>query len=792
MPQPDATTQLSLLFKAVARQQLQQYKRRRDRRLLSQGRQRVLHAVDTDVVILYTNTWEKAPSVGKGKRKRKGYAEILPGQEREVSIAMGAALSKVIFHRLNGHLPLLVLPAMEQELGNVLAAVMNQAEDEGKDAQETLEKVKTLLDKAENSGSEGEDQLALLREHLDTLQHFIYGEETAVAELNHFTELLGSTRIASPEYIIENQPELDGVWQAALEPPLSLQERIDFLWLRNKWFDRLYEEKSTAKHSVLTDVDAQVLARLEWINNCLTPTWKNDDGYRLVLITGDQSLHAAAEKVEWPGSRSSFGELFLRHPRCYLGEPGVFSPPDGEGGESQETPIDEWLDTFLARLNPGSLKFPEMVREVAEKDYKALRDWVAPMSKRDDLLKEFQIKWQEYSRNLALNEVAYSSNGYKYSTGSSLDESLVKKYKRILEQLENDLHERIHKTWDECFRAIANGSGFSLFSQQGDDNTVQPRNAPLLMFSRLNKAREFVDQVLQQYKQGDLDAKKWNEGLKEIQDEDNTGYAFYLALGTLFASEGIWKVAAILAQRALDIAMQSPAQNENESSTKNIISGREAYYLRAVSLRHAARKMDDLLVIEDLLHQAEEAHRKDVNNTAELRVGPCRFQSERLALYLTYNLFQKFLRADMPDKVPKAEQLLTEIDMALKEFIKDEPVDLQQFVERNLLINWLMCVILLVGESVSSVPERAIVQEHWERLDNNLKNTRKKWPVSYYMMLVERVSAWLIQDNKQERRNLRRECENLLNMSDDKCVLIYDEKKFLLFADLLSRNVRIK
>jgi len=65
---------------AAAEQRRWLLPRRRDRRLLVRNGT-LIHAIDTDVVKLYTSLWETAPHT---EHRREGYAEIFPGEEREL------------------------------------------------------------------------------------------------------------------------------------------------------------------------------------------------------------------------------------------------------------------------------------------------------------------------------------------------------------------------------------------------------------------------------------------------------------------------------------------------------------------------------------------------------------------------------------------------------------------------------------------------------------------------------------------------------------------------------------
>ena len=150
---------------------------------------------------------------------------------------------------------------------------------------------------------------------------------------------------------------------------------------------------------------------------------------------------------------------------------------------------------------------------------------------------------------------------------------------------------------------------------------------------------------------GKLDS-DYRKDLETLLDKDLSRYFYFLAYAVLFAAEGIWHVAAALAERAMDIS-------DNTDFPR--ISGREAAYMRAVALRHGARRLENLNEVGRLIDEAERRLRLDRKERPKLNAGEIRFEAERCALKLTYHLFALFLDSRLPEGLPDLAEVQREL-----------------------------------------------------------------------------------------------------------------------------------
>lgn len=768
------------LLLAAAQQMHWQLPRQRDRQLIASGGQ-MLHAVDTDTVILYSNPWEKAPHT----EQREGYAEIFPGEKRDIVIGLGMALAHFIFERLSRDLPLIMLPPLNEEMDNVFEAVARKAAVEGARALKNLDEIKLLIKTV--SQEEHDQVVRLLVEKVDSIVRFLQGAEGPLTELPRYFLLMKNTRITSPDYLLQQGMITDPDICAALTPPASLADRLQFRLMCNDWFDRLKKVTSSAQKNVLTMTDAQVLARLEWINDKLAAQAEPDKPvHRMVLITGDQSMHKAASNYKSDGQKWDFADCFLRHPRAYLAEPGVLEPLKEGGGlnatTETELQIDQWLETLLGKFYPGTDSFEERLDTLLGYPEQASK-YIQPLLEREDVIQEFENRWSEYTKNLV---VSRTPSELELKLAKAQERQVIQDYQALVGNIEEAIHARIDTVWDQCFTVVADGSSYNLISSR--DAKHRSRNAPMLTFDSFNETRRFVRRVL---KEG-MVANKWSDTIQRIKEKDDaSGYALYLALGVFFAAEGRWKVSAILASRALTIARRKKPMH---------VSGREALYLRAVSLRHTARHSADLEVVEQLLNEAEIAYKQDTDEREELKAAPCRFHAELLALYLTYHLFRVFLNEPIPEEklIPSLSSLLKKIETALIELGKSkEDKKVVLFVERNLVSNWLMaCLLGIKDESLQ--PDMEMFNRYQERLEKNIDPPNNDIPCSFYndipcsfyIELLRSVAAWCVETNSKKRKECQANVNNLL-ASDEyqyKEVMCYDKKRFEFLQNLVNKQ----
>ncbi len=769
---------LARYLKAAARQRYLMEPWHDDKRFVADGGT-VFYAVDNDVLKLYTNPFGMAVST---PRRKEGYAEIFPDDEKPVSIALGRILADFVFLSLTDeNKPLLVIPPLEQEIQSVFNSVKHNAEAEQRVAFRELEKVRALASKLKALATPeliAEEMLSIA----PTMGRFLAGESGHSAEYRRFLRLLAEKRLMPLDLALASDYFQDEAIRHAMQPPMDFADRVTMHDLRENWFNRLLTKKSRSVDLLYVYDDAQVLARLEWINQRLSGR------ARLVLITGDHAMFEAADYMP-EGEGGTFAERYLRHPKCYLAEPWVLSPEKtAELGRSKDvtTEFFDWLETFLSnlRLQDGESysQFLRMVSESSEAEVESLL--LCGRDDRDDIMRDFQEHWRDYVRSVMLDHGIPPSSEYQNKRAAlQIWEKLQKSFEVAAGLLEN----KVQESWEDLFE-ISTAKGYEMvFLRQTGRAGAQPmraRNSPMLDFDRLSKAKAFIQNILASYETGHLE--DYRAEIEKLRDEDKTGYTYYLAFGVLFATEGVWGVAAIMADRAKNIVKE-------KSDAR--ITGREASYLLAVTLRHISDNAKELHGFQHLLTEADECLRLDKQAYPPLNVSSMRFDAEHMAFQLTYRLFHRFLGDELPEDVWSLNKIEVGICDLLAQLDRERKPEIRHVVERNLLTNLFMTTFLRHENlSAATVEERNTIKPYFSRFDANLINNETSILITYLVKVVHLLAKWWLTEEKPQRKTLGNELIGLLsndNIQANK-VMPYDIERFGYLRSLVEPLRRSK
>ena len=270
----------------------------------------ILYAVDSNIVKLFTDPYRV--SVARGSRP--GYAEIIPGQEKEVSIALGWILANFIFTKLSGEWPVFILPPAHDEISNIFDGVARDAKKEGLKALLSIGRLENWIRAKERTVIDK----AYFEEHLQDILTVLAGDESYSAELVRFSRLINSNKLfILDQYLLEYRLP-DETLRSALTPPTGIHDMVAFGQLIKDWESAIRSfEWAAARPTSSNEVDARMLARLEWIN-------RNFEGtkFRFVLITGSHLIEEVARAYK----KQNFDERFIGSPKAYLGDPKVVSP----------------------------------------------------------------------------------------------------------------------------------------------------------------------------------------------------------------------------------------------------------------------------------------------------------------------------------------------------------------------------------------------------------------------------------------------------------------------------------
>ncbi len=728
------------LLKDAARQRRFMLPWQADRRLIAEGGH-VLYTVDVDVIKLYTNPNEMAVATD---RRKEGYAQVFHSDPPAVSVALGRRLARKIFFEL-GRGPLLVLPPLDEEVRVVFNAILKDVQNEQK---RTWRQLAALREKVAqlDSVSDRQELAQRLEDEALELATLVSAEHSASAELRRFSQLMDKERIMPLDRAWEAGLIDDPALREACTPPSGFIDWLRFHEITENWKVLLRQTKSPRQKTALLDRDAHALARLEWINQRLEPHRHQ----RVVLITGDAALEKAARSY-WPkGAKHDFADLYLRHPRAYLGEPDVLDSGDDGDPAGIETELTLWLDALLARSQVSNHPYRTGLDKLLSPRGGALVALARPITaEHPGIIRDILDRWTCFTRNLVLNQGVIDDPA---AVGELA--RLRGDLKRLLDGVSMLLRRRVRETWWETLGVISRTGYALLFSC--DPKRLRPRTPPILSYDSFPKAETLAHLLFSTHT---WNTEAYRKVLGILDEEDASNYTYFLALATLFAAEGIWPVAAGLAGEAIEIA---------ETHHPEHISGREAAYVRAVALRYTARHTRELAVAASFLNDAKRYLEEDrVKRGRWYDAGEIRFNAEEQALYLTYHQFCLFLDQPIPLEagVPELVVLHNQLTNVLADLEKSQARPLiKNVVKRELLINLLQVALLRwdeEGESVQRIPFIPVL----EALENNIDKYKETIQITFRdQAILLAAQCWLAED-KTRKKDKRRKLERYLSDS---------------------------
>lgn len=574
------------------------------------------YAVGTDVLMQHA---EPAESATQGQDMAVGGGEVFRDDPPEVKTNIAAALAAVICFDLDRERPLLLIPPMNLQVRRNIAALGRKFLAAG------------VLDpsRIEEWAREFEQRGAVLTESEAALIRDMTLVDGSRA-LARMRGLLDAGRVLSLD-AGPLPPSFDDDFRHALRPPFGQEEHRMQAERVAAWTRTLLGFRGAGRN--LLEV-AETLARLEMFNQRLATA--SDGRKRLLLITGDSSLLDAARLVDGPGGES-FADAFLRHPRAYLDEPGVVRPKDeGAAAPGSHARASEVLAVCLGRfhdvqdpLGPpqgGRITLPphlqEQIAGVARSDPEAHR--------------RTRRRWLSVARASTRFE---PPELYLDQLRGAMDRP--DRLREELDRLRPKIAEDVGKAWDSFFEVTVE---LRFVIEVWANQRPMARMLPWLCFEQLPQVDAFFAEARGWLRDpGSFSMRRYRAlraGLDTPEDgaaHDRARYFSFLAHGWLLASQGQWRSAAILANRAV------AAGRQDRDPQPGGVNGREASYFAAFARRHVAERRADLGGLGDLLDAAEAIARAERRPTEggdwPLDVVPERFAAERLALRLSDLLF---------------------------------------------------------------------------------------------------------------------------------------------------------
>jgi hypothetical protein len=649
----------------------------RDRAFEAQGG-RILYAVDTDVVKLFLDP---------GGMKR--YAAVFDDEEDPAREVLAWVLARYIFERLTKTEPLLLIPGHNLELETVIAGIDWNASSFGDRLQRELQSLSPILEKFRTDGNQEALIQGIEDNALGLVRQLYGGGEGPVAEARRMARLLERERLLHMERYID---ERDGWVLPALLDDLEPTDRKVLDGLMAEWRVRLKQHKSSQRPEHLIDWDAEALARLQWANS------EAGNTHRLILISGDRSLHRAARDYE---AKTGFpvASRFLREPRTFMAAAVRDLLPERTGdGRPRvlESGLIDWLDLLFSRFDPDRPGYLKRLRKsvIDLKDGTAAADALTEQFARDNpqWVSRLRGEWSELIKLAAVN------------AGLVADRDLVARAAEDLPGLDMDqLRDTIEDHIDDARRDLwVSGmkAGFwstyrSLVNEQNAGAELPSRGVPALRFphsERFDAAKRYARYLVRTLRREPPSDEHVSP--EQLGEADPSGYSLFLVHALGFAVAARWATTALLAKIAVEIADDLPGSPPERPTSE--IRGTDAAYLQAIALRHCAKRPDDLELARRSLKDAGWR----AGSASDLRM-----EVEGVALDLAYQHFRLFSPQSIPDKTPSladCQRRLLELYAQLKEEADDT---IRDVLEKRVLTNIFSVLLLRRYKESAERPE---------------------------------------------------------------------------------------
>lgn len=697
----------------------------------------VLYAVDTDIVKCYCAPAQQG--TGNSEEGSIPYGVIFPPEQKDdqAASAITFVIAKYIFFILNNKYPIFQLPTQAAETKKVYEAVARDASlarDAFGNISDELKNIsEQVIKNLENTIIKEEEDNDIL-EIIDKLGELLTDSKTDdLLEMKNYLQILSDSTLISTDdaaEIYRNDKDLSIISEALVADDIE-----DWLYeyeYKEEWINILFNEKSSINsyQAKKLEADAYALARLETINRKLAPI-----GGRMILITGANSIIKAAKERE-----NDFLKKYIRHFHSFL--PSAF----GYAENSNDT-----IDYILG--------FRALNSDETE-------------NKNDFAIKDLEKEWIEF-RDKTIQSSLINSNQLFSDILETLRRKLAsktskKEFAKELKEASINLRQELLMLRVSLVASFARAGILRL--QTGKRSLV--RNPPNIQFDSLSNANSLFKYFLDR----DLSKIDLSKALDDLEQDciskeigiNDLGYLYFLVTATIFASLNSWKAAEDMAGYAVMIAEEKPKTKSNSS-----ISGREAYYLLAISKRLNAYSANELKDIEQLVDKALLALNEDKENRPDIKINPYRFNVEKIALQMAkYHFLAK------QGEPVEAYNDIEKIYMQFEEIKRKAPEDFLTIVKYA--INGLQAVSLACMDlSIEDVKKiiRIFTDEINEFLEieseiNDNEKVQKTYLMEAYWLFGNIAQDVMLENSRFDEKKIERLFRKIEPITH------YDESRF--------------
>ncbi len=577
----------------------------------------IIYAVDADIFANFGDPAEPASSFGRG---RIGYGAVFKTDDKDLSAALARRVDDYIFYRLSSW-PLLVVPPIETEITQIMQALASRFGEEPPTRPDDLSDLAEYVASLDQSGEL--DTEALYKGAVQLL----YFQTGAAAKYRRLARLVIDSRLGGPDL----ERGLTAEQFDALRPFSTIKEIFEFLNLANEWSERMDGSNNRSGHPLAYRRDAEALARVEIWNQRLEPL-----NAKILYITGSRHIHTAAHSA----ARGAGGDRhFVRHPRYFMAFPDLWPMKSSTARHlGQASSFHGWLETLLVEVGATNIRTDSPLFEET-KAFKELAD--KALADKPNAALEMSERWTHFATDIRaeyLPPAAVAKNLLEDFTKGKTQiavKSSLDSWTTVRGQIDQYLDKEMEEAWEACFQLATRNSFALKLDEIGSDTSA--RDVVPIFFDSWERTRHFVQVLRHWRKREDVDLVAYEEGIREVSEEDSTGYGYYLIHAMLFASYGEWKIGAVLAERAISLVA------DRQVDAGNHANGREAHYLASYCRRLSSKSRADLDNLQSYIASAKDILKREKRSRPQLDVVSERFDAEALGIRVSQVLYDTYL-----------------------------------------------------------------------------------------------------------------------------------------------------
>ena len=573
-----------------------------------------IYCIDNDVLKLYLNpAFMGVP----GKRPNdRGYGVIFPEDTNEDAAKIAAVLADYLFDILPDGQPLLQLAPIAEEALDILNGIERDVRrplDWSRSFSELKsDAVEDLLSQDQALHGEGKGEIdhiaASLMAAKDNETFHAAAEKTiegffikisARLELVRFLSLVATGKVQSSHTLgVAAESNILPQVIEVLSGPSLIADMVEFNEDKRNWFGKLQTTRSNLRAARTLERDARTLALITFINKRIA-----SEGFVLLLISGDRGLHRVLAQT--PELRD-----YVINPRAMLIE--ALEWRSKAPAKTMEHPFELALSalvsaalTGIADGRPKNLKELQTLYETARGQWASLKEGLPPARLFDP---------GSYQKEMA--DIIGSVK--------NMNPDFVREKLAAIQQDYEDEASGLWKALEDS--TLIQSVGISQAYK------TKPRNPPTVIFESFVATRKLVLDLMAAPAET-LVGKTFGErmasvGKNDVTTEPERKYLHYLVLAMLAGGNGDWRLASILAGRALGFAKEI-----EESGVQSKVDGREARFVRAQADRLLAADEFELNRAAEDLTKCEKAGAKQARSSPNEydQIKKLRCQAERIS-----------------------------------------------------------------------------------------------------------------------------------------------------------------